>query len=83
MVKKQGGVVGMTELSVEKIKSIFKKGMKVELKEMVGESDMSAGLQGIVAGVDDIGNILVCWGNGRTLSLIYGQDKFKVLGSEK
>ena len=73
----------MTELSVEKIKLIFKKGMRVELEEMVGESDMPAGLQGIIVGVDDIGNIHVNWGNGRTLSLIYGQDKFKVLGSEK
>lgn len=83
MVKKQGGVVGMIKLSVEKIKSIFNKGMRIELEEMIGESDMPKGLQGEIDFIDDAGHIHVCWDNGRTLSLIYGQDKFKVLGSEK
>lgn len=54
--------------------------MRVELEEMVGESDMLKGLQGIIDFVDDAGHIHMKWDNGRTLSLIYGQDKFKVLG---
>lgn len=70
----------MTELSVEEIKSVFKKGLKVELEEMVGEPDMAKGLQGVIDFVDDAGHIHMKWDNGRSLSLIWGKDKFKVLG---
>ena len=70
----------MPELSVDEIKSRFKSGLRVELEEMVGEPDMPSGLQGLIDLVDDIGNIHIKWDNERTLSLIYGQDRFKVLG---
>lgn len=70
----------MTALSVEKIKSVFKKSMRVELEEMVGESDMLKGLHGEIDFIDDAGHIHMKWDNGRTLSLIWGKDKFKVLG---
>lgn len=70
----------MIELSVKELKEVFKKGLKVELEEMIGESDMPAGLQGEIDFVDDAGHIHMKWDNGRTLSLIWGKDKFKVFG---
>lgn len=70
----------MLVLSVDGVKSRFKSGLRVELEEMVGEPNMPSGLQGVVDYVDDAGHIHMKWDNGRTLSLIYGQNKFKVLG---
>ena len=38
--------------------------------------------EGVVQYVDDAGNIHVKWDNGRTLSLIYGEDEFIKLGGK-
>jgi hypothetical protein len=38
------------------------------------------GTQGICDMVDGIGNLIMSWDNGRTLNLIPGLDRFKVLG---
>ena len=37
---------------------------------------------GIITGVDDMGNIQVTWENGSTLSLVVGIDEFKTLDGE-
>ena len=45
---------------------------------------MESGLKGTVVYVDDIGQILVQWENGSSLSLIPGVDRFhKISGPEK
>jgi hypothetical protein len=40
-------------------------------------TELLPGDQGTVRGVDDIGNILIQWDNGSTLSMIPGIDKIK------
>lgn len=69
-------------MNVAEIKSRYKSGMVVVLEEMTGEEDMVKGLRGTIDFVDDIGQLHIKWENGRTLALIVGVDKFKVVGNE-
>ena len=61
------------------IKQRYPKGTRIRLNNMEGESDMSAGLEGTVAVVDDIGQVHMNWDNGRTLPLNTETDSFTVL----
>jgi hypothetical protein len=57
-----------------------KKGDRVMLVHMDDKySNLTIGDKGTCRGVDDIGNILMNWDNGSTLSLIPGEDKYKVV----
>ena len=57
-----------------------KKGDRVMLIHMGDKySNLTIGDKGTCRGVDDIGNILMDWDNGSTLSLIPGEDKYKVV----
>lgn len=77
----------MQTISKEKLEMLRKRypaGTKVCLEAMEGEHQMESGLKGTVTYVDDIGQILVQWENGSSLSLIPGVDRFhKISGSEK
>ena len=59
------------------LKEYYKPGMKLRLIEMKDDHPVKPGTVGIVQGVDDIGNILMKWSNGSTLSLIPKVDKFE------
>lgn len=54
-------------------------GRRVRLIYMDDYRAVPPGTEGTVAGVDDIGNILVIWDTGSTLHLIPGVDTFKYL----
>lgn len=70
----------MKQYQIDRIKQNYPVGTKVELTAPIsGEKGMPAGLQGVVTYVDDIGSVGVDWSNGRTLSLIVGEDSFKTL----
>lgn len=77
----------MQTINKEKLEMLRKRypaGTKVCLDAMEGERQMESGLKGTVTYVDDIGQILVQWENGSSLSLIPGVDRFhKISGSEK
>ena len=77
----------MQTISKEKLEMLRKRypaGTKVCLDAMEGEHQMESGLKGTVTYVDDIGQLLVQWENGSSLSLIPGVDRFhKISGSEK
>ena len=62
---------------IKPLKEIYTKGTRLELIEMDDKQAPPVGTQGTVWGVDDIGNILMHWDNGSSLSLIDGVDKFK------
>ncbi len=62
----------MKELTVEEIKTVFREGLRVELEEMVGETQMPKGLQGVIQYVDDIGQIHVNWDNEKFFSFKLG-----------
>lgn len=59
------------------LKEYYKPGMKLRLLEMKDPQALRPGTIGTVQGVDDIGNILMKWSNGSTLSLIPKVDKFE------
>ena len=59
---------------VEHLNRLFPIGSRVELIRMDDVQAPPAGTQGTVVGVDDIGNIMVVWDNGSSLSVVYGVD---------
>lgn len=60
---------------VEYTKAIYKKGDRIRLIQMKGES-LPYGLLGTVDHVDSVGQIHVNWDNGSGLALILGEDGF-------
>ncbi len=69
-----------TKEQVDRIKEQYPIGTVVELKEMQDPyNPVPSGTRGVVTGVDDAGSLLMKWNNGRTLSLIVGEDDFDVI----
>lgn len=62
---------------VEMIKEKFPIGTRIRLIYMQDNYAVPSGMFGTVDYVDDEGQIGMSWDNGRTLSLIYGVDKFE------
>ena len=55
-------------------------GKRIKLLDMPHDhAPVPPGTEGTCTGVDGIGNLLMQWDNGSTLSLIYGIDKFQVI----
>lgn len=74
----------MDKNKVDVIKARFLKGTRIELLEMNDPyAPVLEGTKGTVEFVDDMGQIAMKWDNGRTLALIPGVDKFKVISSIK
>lgn len=68
-----------SKVIVEKIKSEYPTGTRVELVKMDDIQAPPVGTKGTVTGVDDIGSIMVRWDNGSGLNLVYGEDICKKL----
>lgn len=64
---------------VEHLRKQYPAGTRVELVRMNDEQAPPIGTCGTVAGVDDIGSIMVSWDNGGSLSVVYGEDLCKKL----
>lgn len=63
---------------VEQAKKMYPPGTRIELAALCNdEPGMPPGLKGTVAGVDDQPALLVNWDNGRSLSLLIGEDQFR------
>ena len=65
--------------TVERVRSQYPVGTRVELVEMDDAQAPPIGTQGTVTGVDDTGSLLVDWDNGSSLNVIYGVDRGKKL----
>ena len=64
---------------VSRLRKKYPKGTRVRLIEMNDPQSPATGTLGTVRGIDDMGNILVAWDTGGSLSLIYNVDKWKVV----
>ncbi|HPE95893.1 MAG TPA: DUF4314 domain-containing protein [Bacillota bacterium] len=68
----------------ERMKNNYPVGTRIELINMNDPySPVEPGTRGTVAYVDDIGQIGMKWDNGRSLSLIPGEDSFRKLTQEE
>lgn len=68
---------------VERLRKTYPKGTAVELVRMNDEHAPPPGTRGTVTGVDDIGTIHVCWQNGSSLGVAYGEDECKIVQKSK
>ncbi len=60
--------------TVERIRSQYPKGTRVELIQMDDVQAPPVGTLGTVLGVDDTGSLLMRWDNGSGLNVVYGED---------
>ena len=60
---------------VEKVRSEYPIGTRVELVKMDDVQAPPVGTKGTVKGVDDTASLLIDWDNGCGLNVIYGIDK--------
>lgn len=64
---------------LDSLRSEFQRGMRVKLIHMDDMQAPVSGTLGTIRGVDDLGNILMAWDSGSTLSLIFGEDEFEIV----
>ncbi len=68
---------------VDMLREMYPKGMRVQLDMMDDDPyPIPSGTKGTVQGVDDAGQIMMKWDNGRTLSLIWDKDWFHKIEME-
>jgi hypothetical protein len=68
---------------IDAVRQKYPVGKRIELKSLCNyETGMPSGLRGTVTGVDDQPALLMRWDNGRTLSLLPGDDCFSILVPE-
>ncbi len=66
--------------SAERMKGTYPPGTRIQLDHMEDPwAPVPPGTRGTVQFVDDIGQIGMKWDNGRTLSLVPGEDSFRKL----
>ncbi len=70
-----------TREQVEKIKERYPVGTIIELTADMNDpyAPIEMGMRGEIVGVDDIGNFMMKWNNGRSLGVIPFEDSFKVI----
>ena len=69
-----------THEEVQRIKDQYPPGTRIRLNSMADPwSPVPDGTEGTVDMVDDIGQLHMKWDNGRTLSLVPGEDSFSVI----
>lgn len=68
---------------LEYLRKTYTPGTRVRLEYMDDVQAPSIGTSGTVNGVDDIGNIMVNWDNGSSLSVVYGIDRCTVITEDK
>ena len=65
---------------VERVRSEYPAGTRVELVRMDDVQAPPLGIHGTVMGVDDTASIMVRWDNGSRLNVVYGEDEVRKAG---
>ena len=65
--------------SVNRIREQYPPGTRIRLNHMEDPQGVPAGTEGTVLAVDGIGQLIMEWDNGRSLSVIPGVDSFSKL----
>lgn len=69
---------------VESMREKYPPGTRVEVVSLCNEEEhLKPGTKGTVVGVDDQPALLVHWDNGSSLSLLIGQDQFRVIPEQE
>ena len=69
---------------VESMREQYPPGTRVEVISLCNEEEhLRPGMKGTVVGVDDQPALLVHWDNGSNLSLLIGQDQFRVIPEQE
>lgn len=69
---------------VARMRDQYPPGTRVEVVSLCNEEEhLKPGMKGTVVGVDDQPALLVNWDNGSSLSLLIGQDHFRVLPQQE
>lgn len=71
-----------TREQVRRIREQYPPGTRIRLNHMEDAQAVPDGTEGTVQAVDDAGQLLMKWDNGRSLSLVPGEDSFSVIPSE-
>ena len=72
------------ENKLEQLRRRYPEGTRICLDRMENDSaPIPSGTKGTVIAVDDAGQLLMKWDNGRSLSLIPGEDRFHVIQPEE
>ena len=66
---------------VEALRKQYPAGTRVELLEMNDPQAPPLGTLGTVIGVDDIGSVMVHWDTGGSLSVVYGEDRIRIVSA--
>lgn len=73
-----------TEREVQRIRTVYPAGTRITLISMDDPwTSLKPGDQGYSMGVDDMGQIMMKWDNGSTLSLVPGVDSFRKMEEVK
>ena len=74
----------MNQNQVARIKAQYPSGTRIRLDHMDDPyAPILAGTEGVVQAVDDAGQLIMKWDNGRSLSLIPGEDSFSIIQQEE
>lgn len=72
----------LSKNTVERIRTEFPVGSRVELVKMDDPQAPPIGTKGTVIGVDDVGTIHVAWDCDGSLGVAYGEDVCRVIQQE-
>ena len=73
-----------TREQVERIKVRYPAGTRIRLVYMDDPyAPIPSGTKGVVQAVDDAGQLIMKWDNGRSLSLVPSEDSFSVIEPEE
>jgi len=72
-----------SKAKIDMLREFYPKGMRVQLDRMYDDPyPIPPGTKGTVEGIDDYGQLMMKWDNGRTLSLVWDKDSFHKIGME-